>query len=496
MKVVSIDEIRRCDQEAIELDNIPSIVLMEHAGYALYHKIISLYPHNRFYIICGCGNNGGDGFVLARMLLDHHYSLKIYAHDITKLKGDALIAYNCLKRYDVEISDELNIQDEVIVDCLFGSGLQRAISGKYGEVIDLINSCDNEVVSVDLPSGLNGDTGLILAKAIKANHTLTLAAYKYGLLLNEGRTYSGEVHCLDIMLPKHVLADKGMQLIDDEIACLDLATRKMHSHKGSNGKVLLVGGSKSMSGALIMSARACLRGGAGLTTCFVPECIFEIVASSNPEMMCIKASSDEQGFVDEAIDELKAIMHNYDWICIGNGLGRSQVNAELLKVLLESKLNLVIDGDALFLLKDYVDLLNREAKTVLLPHLKEFSYFSGYDFEMIKTNPINLAKCWHENYPHTCLVLKDSITTILVNDEGYILNKPTSALAKGGSGDVLSGLITSLLAQGEHYQGLIAACYVHNACAHYLAKQYSEQAIIASDLIDSIKIVLKKLRKD
>lgn len=496
MKVLSIEEIRSCDEEANKLDHFPSMVLMEHAGYALYNKIINLYPQGRFYIVCGPGNNSGDGFVLGRLLLDHHYSLRIYCHDLAKLTGDALKAKQMLERYNVEISDEFKVNDEIIVDCLFGSGLNRMIDGKYLTLINEINKLNNEVVSVDIPSGLNGNSGMALPCCIKANHTLTLAAYKYGLLLNEGRNCCGKIHCLDIMLPNHVLANKGMTLIDETIASLDLVANDNHSHKGSNGKVLLVGGNKSMSGALIMSASACLRGGVGLTTCFVPSCIFDIVASSHVEMMCIKASSDDYGFNEQAIDELRLIMNDYDYICIGNGLGRTKVNAQLLKLLLESNNNLVIDGDALYLLQEFTYLLKRKAKTILLPHLKEFSYFSGYNLDDIKANPFALAQKWYQNYPNTCLVLKDSITTIMVNNQGYILNKPTRALAKGGSGDVLSGLITSLVALQGDYQGVIAGCYLHNACAHYVSQNYSAQSIVASDIIDSIKVVLKQLRKE
>ncbi len=497
MKVVNAQIMRAMDEKAINDYGIHSIVLMEHAANALFSEMIKIIDKDqKIYIVCGQGNNGGDGFALARMLFNHDYQVRVYCKDVHHLSKDANYEFECLKHTDVCISNEFELKDDdVIVDALFGTGLTRNIEGIYEQIIQKINESHCKVISIDIASGLDATTGEIKNIAVKADLTFSFVAYKLGNVINEGKQYSGEVKILDIHMPKAIVDDsEGYILVDYEIAKKAFPKRIMNSHKGTYGKVLIVGGSSDMHGALYLCANACLQSGVGLCTLFIPNVLYEIVASDLKECMCIKANSKNGYFDEEAYQQLKAIVNDYEIIVVGNGMGRNEVTKQMIACILESKAKVIIDGDGIYELSKQVSLLNRQEEVIITPHMKEMSYLTQYPLKDILNNREVIGNDFVKTYPNVTLVLKDQITTIHQNKQQYLFQDGHHALAKGGSGDVLCGMIAGLYAQSKNsLNACIAAVYVHGLIAKKLAQQYSAYSILGRDLISQLKTMYKEM---
>ena len=508
MKAVSIADMRKMDQEAIEQYSIPSIVLMEHASLALSKYIEARKSkQTKILIVCGSGNNGGDGYALARLLKQHDYPFVEVAScaDQQALSKDAYIQYQTVKAYHIKeykIFDDARFQDalkscDLVVDAIFGTGLCRDINGPLKDVIEWINQSDKEVISIDIASGIHGDSGKVMGCAVKATTTLTFECMKLGQLLYPGNAYHGNIEILTIDLPKELVASKkGVTIIDDIYMKEHLPKRKQYSHKGCFGKALMIGGSKRMHGALCMAAKACLKSGVGTLTLFVPECIGDVVAEKLDETMIIRAKNDEEGFfAPEAIVELKKHLSEFEYVVIGNGMGRTQACKELVQCVLASDRPCIVDGDALFLIGQCPVYLKRPYPTILTPHIKEMSYLSGYSIPSILEDPIAILNEFLNNYPEITLCLKDAYTWIANRKEMLINMAKNSALAKGGSGDVLCGMIAGLY--GQCKQPLIAcSCgvYAHARCADDLVTQYDENSILPTMLIDHLQTIYRNYR--
>lgn len=509
MHIVNTQDIRDMDYEAIHEYGIPGILLMEHAAAAVASYMKEHIPmYHKILIICGPGNNGGDGFALAWLLAQAGYNhITIHCSvPYDRMSHDEAVYARICESYPIPIVDTQDMgilqslleEQDCIVDALFGTGLSRNITGFYDALILAVNLTPCKVISIDIPSGIHGDSGEIMNCAIQADVTVTFECLKKGQLLYPASSYCGELIVKSIGMPKQILShfDDRIQVLDDALVHSFLPKRQAHSNKGTYGKVLMIGGSSAMHGALTLSARAALKSGTGTLTLFVPAAIRELLSMKLEESMMISAP-DHDGYFDEtAVDVLKQHIDSYDMIVIGNGMGRHPAGEALVKTVLESDKPCLLDGDALFELGKHQELLNRRALTLLTPHPKEMSYISHKSVADIVADPYQFSREFVQTYPNTVLVLKDQYTIISDDKQQFVNIRGNHALAKGGSGDVLCGIMCGLFAQGK--DALAAACsavYVHAICAEVLYEHEAAYSIQPSDLIQTLSSVYQKLNK-
>ena len=398
--------------------------------------------------------------------------------------------YSCTSIEDIKgILD----QADVIVDALFGTGLSRNIEGFYADLIQYVNTLDALVFSVDIASGIHGDTGHVMGCAIQADHTISFECYKMGQLLFPGSSYCGECHIATIAMPKDIVeSSEGIIVIDDEVMKACIPQRSSHSHKGSYGKALMIGGSMQMHGAITLAARAALASGIGTLTLAIPEGIHNILAGKIEECMLL-AQPMQHGFIAlEAVANLKKCIQQYDLLIIGNGLGREEGGKALVDMVLESDIACILDGDALYLAGKH-PLLRTRKNIIVTPHIKEMSYLSGVSIEEIKRDPQQVLKSYIAEHPDVCVILKDEHTLIQYQDTCYMNLAGNHALAKGGSGDVLCGILAGFYGQSKHaLHSAISAVYTHALTAEQLVRYYSAHSILPSHLIDEIATILMR----
>lgn len=498
MKLVNGKQMKSIDERAIHDCQIPSLKLMENAGIRMYQEFIQLCTKDqKIIVVCGSGNNGGDGFVLARLLAGSGYHVAVnFVGAKHSVSDDCKVNFDVYQSLHYPFTKEFDA--DVIVDAIFGTGLSRSVEGNDLAVIAAVNASSAMVISIDIPSGIHATSGHCLGAAIQADYTFTLQVGKIGLYLYPGRSYSGKVIRLDIGIPQVCIdaIPSNINLIDKyEMGSL-LPKREIHSNKGTYGKVLCVGGSEEMSGAISLAALSALRSGCGLVTCAVPNCIREVVACNVLESMHIPLF-DEDGHISFAgVSQLAQRLSPFTCILIGCGIGRSEAIQELLSMLLESDKPLIIDADALYALKPLLvkkDYRGRK-NIILTPHLKEFAYLVDKDIQDVIAYPIEAAMSFSETYPHMTLVLKSETTILVENGEIYLNVYGNNGLAKGGSGDVLAGMITGLYAQSEKtWDAARLGVFLHARAADMLLSQQTVYSIIPSDLFKKVDDVIKSL---
>lgn len=496
------------DKQAIEEYNIPGILLMEHAAYHVFSEL-QKEEGKKILIVCGPGNNGGDGLAIARQLkLWSKCQVKILmAAKIEKLTRDGEIYYqmcNALQIDQIHLkTDNLEevmyqIEDaDVVVDALFGVGISRPITGVYYELIERINQSSGKVISVDLPSGIDGRTGKVQGIAVKADVTITFTMPKLGLYLYPGLCYRGELKVVDIGIPKSLIEETKVHTysIDKEEMPVLLPSRPVRSHKGTFGKVLTIGGKLGMAGAITLTSKAAYQVGCGTVTAMVPNSIIEVIQYKLTEVMAIGASDKEGHFSKNAVFQLKELLQQYDVVAIGPGMGREKEHLHMIIEVLSSDKPCVIDADALYFVPQVLDLLKvRKAPTILTPHPGEMAKLVGKDIQEILENPIECALDFATKY-QVCLVLKLERTIIAdANGQIYLNEYGNSGLAKGGSGDTLTGIIIGLLAQ--HMNALDAAklgVYLQTRAADLASKVISEYSLLATHVIDFISQAILEL---
>lgn len=509
MKIVTTQVMCDMDYEAIHEYGIPGIILMEHAAMSIFEYMSEhIKKEKRILILCGPGNNGGDGFALARLLVQGAYENVTLLCTVPyhKMSHDEAIYARIAQSYhipiiqseDMEIIQPLLEQQDCIVDALFGTGLTRKIEGFYDELILRVNRLRTCVICVDIPSGIHGDSGQIMNCAIQGDVTITFECMKTGQLLHPGNTYCGELIVKPIGIPKEISMKipEYIQVLTNDIIKDFLPRRSSHSHKGSYGKVLMVGGSSSMHGAITLSAKAALHSGLGTLTLMIPESIRAIISKKMEECMILSIPDEEGFFHKDAAHILKEQMENYDVVVLGNGMGRNEATKSMVKVVLESNKPCIMDADALYEIGNYKDILkHRNALTILTPHPKEMSYLSGKSVKEILKNPMQFAREYTCEYPSVVLVLKDQHTIICDKKHMYMNMIGNHSLAKGGSGDVLCGILCGLFAQSK--DALASSCsavYVHAFTADELIKEKDAYSILPSDLIEKLSDVYGKLK--
>jgi len=492
MQIFATEQIRAWDEYTIRHEPIASVDLMERAATACYDWLLqNNYKGKAFSIFCGKGNNGGDGLVIARLLAQTNHAVTVNILEFGH-KGTEDFQINLARLHDTNasirfVSSEETVHPipagEVVIDALLGSGINRPADGLTAHLIQHINNNNNEVIAIDIPSGLFVDHSGRGNMVIKARYTLSFQCFKPAFLMPENAASIGEVHLLNIgLLPGFLsIQDSPFQLVDQQMAQQLLQPRKPFSHKGDYGHAAIIAGSYGMMGAAVLCARACLRSGVGKLTCHIPAVGYHIMQTSVPEAMCKTGSPDENANTGHTTQDLD----KYDTIGIGPGLGSNASNISLLySVFEQNRRPMVIDADGLNAIAREKALLNKiPLGSILTPHPKEFERLFGKtanDYDRIQ---LALQTATDNNL---YIVLKGRYTFIASPDgKGYFNSTGNPGMASGGTGDVLTGIITGLLAQ--KYSPLHAAIlgvFLHGRAGDLAAADASQPSLIASDLVD------------
>jgi len=490
MKIFSAAQIRACDAYTIHAANISSADLMERAAARCVDWITAHFSRETiFVVLCGSGNNGGDGLAITRMLYHLGYSAKAFLIRFTaELSDDCRINYERLHNTDNNLVNILQPEtfitdipaNIVVIDAILGTGLNRPATGWVASFIEQINELPNRKIAIDIPSGLPADS--IPAKGaaiVKVADTLSFQFYKRSFFHAEVGALAGNIHILDIDLSETFIEGTPTQYYTiDHAAIKDIyKPRTAFSHKGTYGNVLMVGGSYGKMGAITMSSNAALHAGAGLVTTLMPECGYNILQTAVPEVMCLTSGAK---YIEEIGDWEK-----YKAIGIGPGLGTEQVTAQAFAAFIdECKTPIVVDADALNLLAKQNELLGKlPPESILTPHPKEFSRLFGDSIDSMMQ--LEHARTQAMRY-NIFIVLKGHYTAI-VTPEGDCWYNLTGnpGMATGGAGDVLTGIITGLLAQGySSHNAAILGVYLHGLSGDLAAAEQSQEALVAGDIIN------------
>lgn len=499
MKIFTAEQIRNWDQFTISREPVSSVQLMERAALAVANWISAhCKNYKKMAVFCGSGNNGGDGLAVARMLYLKGFDADVFVDDPKgKFSDDALVNLKRLRDISgisVRKFSEMEYynfdEKTVIVDALFGTGLSRPLSGDLRELVDRLNSKDNIKISIDIPSGLSPDRWFGNDEAVlKADYTLSFQCWKRSFLHPETGKYTGKTVILDIDLNKEYSeATETECFVADDIMVEGIfKPRSDFSHKGNYGRAVIAGGSYGKIGAAVLATRSALKTGAGLTFTIAPACGYEILQTTCPEAMFIKGGD---GFIMD-------FENNKDFTYgIGPGLGtHPDTGKSLLKFLKEYRRPLVLDADALNIIsKDENNLKLIPERSIITPHPKEFERLFGSTENSFKRLELAREKAKALN---VYIILKDHHTQIVTPEKRVFYNITGNAgLAKGGSGDVLTGILTSLLAQGYSEEDTcILGVWLHGKAADSASEKYSKESMLPTDLIDELGSVFEELNR-
>lgn len=489
MNIYSADQVKAWDAYTIQHEPITSIDLMERAAQKCVDWLLAnTSQHISFKIFCGKGNNGGDGLAIARLLFQKNRAVEIFILEFGK-KGSDDFQANLERLHELPVNIHfiqtaahfpiLTLQD-VVIDALYGSGLNKPLDGLSSTLVQYLNASGNKIVSVDLPSGMFLDQSSKGNSIIKASDTLTFQAYKKAFLVAENADFTGIIHILDIGLHSGYLKEvsSSWQLVDRDTIKKKFRPRKRFAHKGNYGHALLIGGSYGKMGAIVLTASACLRSGAGLTTAFIPRCGYTVMQTSLPEAMTLTDNDESM------ITEIPGELDKYSVIGLGPGMGTNKQTREAIGKLLKAfSKPMVIDADglnSLALQPEYIPALT--PGSIITPHPKEFDRLFGNsenDFDRI-----SLAEKKAKELK-IIIVLKGHHSLIAVPDGScYFNNTGNSGMAKGGSGDVLTGIITAFCAKGyDPPDAAILGVYLHGLAGDLAANALSKEAMLARDII-------------
>jgi NAD(P)H-hydrate epimerase len=514
MKLVTAKQMQSLDRAAIDGHGIPSLTLMERAGTGVANAAHEIAAKKRgaAVVVCGRGNNGGDGLVAARLLIER--GLDVFVFLMARpadLSADAKANWERLVPLTTHLHEILSFDDlmphhptiagaSVIVDALFGTGLMREITAPVRQIIEYLNSVKRPIVAVDIPSGLSADKGAPLGISIKANVTVTFGLPKLGLYIGEGSEYAGRVSVCDIGIPSEEVEKLGTKyhLTDESMVKSLFAPRVNESHKGSFGHVGVIAGSGGKLGAGYLASMAALRSGSGLVTYFLPETAFEKFDARYPEIMC--EPIPDKGRAHFHPDGAKALVSKADKISViamGPAMGTHDETREFEHALIGSlDKPMVIDADGLNNL-DLGQIKRRRNPIVLTPHPKEFSRMIGSSTDKVQKDRFNLA-IEFASQNNVCLVLK-GYHTVIATPDGRAFVNPTGgpAMASAGMGDALTGLIAGLIAQGiSADMSAVAGTFLHGFAGDIAKDEIGDRGVVASDVIKRIPKALKKVMRE
>lgn len=493
MKVFTSDKIRQIDAYTIEHEPIASIDLMERAACRLFEWIVKNYTkEKRFIVFAGPGNNGGDGVAIARMLALEGFDVDLYVLSASEYSDDLRIniqrinSQGIVSPVFIDGNSQLpEIQcNNIVIDALFGSGLTRPLSGVAASLVEQINASNAQVIAIDIPSGLFGEQNPYpnSSAIVRASYTLTLQFPKVCFFLPENEQFLGDWHVVDINLHKQILEEleTPYRFVDAEFARSLIKKRSKFSHKGTFGHALVVAGSYGMMGAAVLTTKACLRAGVGLVTSHIPKIGYQILQCSVPEAI---ADIDQNDFFFTGIDEF----NKFSAVALGPGMGQHSQTVKAIRELIPRiKSPLIIDADGLNILASNPNFLSILPKgTILTPHIGEFNRLFG---RQNNSNERMLIATQMASLYGIVIIIKGAHSQVICPNGTVLFNSSGNpGMATGGSGDVLTGIIVSLLAQCySSTDASVLGVYIHGLAGDLALQQSSEHSLIASDIIEHI----------
>ncbi len=514
MKLVTSQQMRALDRAATQHHGIPSLMLMERAGAAVAATALEMAGRRKgvIAIFCGRGNNGGDGLVAARLLIEQGREVAVFlCARPQELSPDARANWERCAPLTTHIFEVTSFADltphhpvlagaALIVDALVGTGLARAVDGLLAEVIVYLNALKRRALAVDIPSGLSADTGTVMGVAVRADRTITFGLPKLGLYGGDAATYAGGVSVIDIGIPREAIDDvrTPYHLIDDEMVRALFAARSPASHKGTHGHVAVVAGSGGKLGAGYLTAMAALRAGAGLVTYYLPAAAFEKFDARYPEIMCEAVPDKGRGhFHPEGVAALTNSLVGKNVMALGPALGTHDDTRQFERELLVAPhMPIVIDADGLNNL-DPDTLHYRQIPMVLTPHPGEFARLTGVPVERQQRERLRLARELALR-THAHVVLKGHHTIVATREgDTYINPTGSAAMASAGMGDALTGVIAGFIAQGiAPDKAAIAGVYIHGMAGDMAATEIGDRGVIATDVIKRVPQALQMIVRE
>ncbi|MCE3076069.1 NAD(P)H-hydrate dehydratase [Chryseobacterium gwangjuense] len=499
MKIFTAEKIRKCDEFTIANEPVSSIQLMERAAQSCAHWISeNCKVHKNFTIFCGNGNNGGDGFAIARLLYLKGFDVDVFVKDLKgNFSQDAAVNYKKLKDFSgISIKEFKDFQKEklseqtVCIDAIFGTGFSRKIEGEELKIINELNSLNNIKISIDIPSGLSADQNIEEGSMVfQADYTLSFQFWKKSFLYSETGKYTGKIVILNIGLHSQYIEETTTNnfIIDEGLIEKIFKPRNEYSHKGTFGKVVIIGGSYGRMGAAVLSVKAALKSGAGLVFALSPKCGYDILQISCPEAMFLEGGETEieNIHVDENIT-----------LGVGPGLGtHEKTENSFLNFLKNYSDPLVLDADALNIISKNPSHLHLIPKnSIITPHPKEFERLFGKTKDSFERTDLAVQKASELS---VYIALKDHHTQVVCPNGKVFYNIiGNSGLAKGGSGDILTGILTSLLAQGYSAENAaVLGVWLHGKSADFAAEKYSKESMQPTDVVKELESTFLYINK-
>lgn len=510
MLIYTCEQMRVIEENA-DVNGLSYIQMMENAGKGCADKIHSIVNSmggvpRSVSILCGAGKNGGDGYVIARNLCDRGYSVRIVLVDGYPAAYESKMMYSYLEDKPVLVSD-LNknydscvsacMSSSAIVDCVFGIGFHGTLSELISKFFTDIHASRAKKIAVDIPSGLEGNSGNISDVFFKADHTLAITCYKPVHILKPASEYCGIVSLIDIGIGKEnyaaVSSDVMYSAEQSEIARF-FKPRRPESHKGDYGRLLSICGSCNMQGAAVMAANAAVNSGVGIVTCAIPDMAYPAVAAKVTEPLIAPIRSTADGFLSSANEEqLLSLAEKSDAVLLGCGLGFNEETVKIVgSILLNVKKPIILDADGINAVSANINILKEtSAPLILTPHPGEMSRLTGLSVDEIQNNRVNVAKNFAKEY--NCILVLKGANTVVAGPTGnvYINRTGNAGMATGGSGDVLAGIISSFVCQSMSLQSAtIAGVYVHGLCGDAVRKKCSMHGVTPTRMIDELAEVL------
>ena len=482
MKVLTRTLIEESEKNAVDNGAFSFRELMKIAGSKAAEIILSALPcrDKKITVICGNGNNGGDGFVVANILKSHGANVKVMTPLGAPLTENAKFYYDKLE--PSVFCENLPLDSDIVIDALFGIGLSRPLGAELCELLEKVNALECKRIAIDIPSGVECDSGKVLGTAFQADITVTFIALKPCFVLPDGSDFCGEVTVADIGVAP-------VKSAYDTIKAPVFKKRRHNSHKGNFGTALIIAGSYGMAGAAILASKAALRSGLGIAKCVVCDGIYQGFTAALPEAVCIPVPMTDCGSISPDAVDITALTKKCTALLFGPGISKCRYTEEILfGIIKNNTLPAVIDADGINLLSDNIELLCEcKAPVILTPHPAEMARLCAASVEEVETNRIEIARNFAKKY--NCILVLKGANTIVASPEGEISFNLTGnpGMSTGGSGDVLAGIIVSLLAQG--FSPIDAAKYgvfLHGKAGDEAAAKHGERGMLPSDIIEEL----------
>lgn len=500
MKVILAHDVKKIDKDLVR-QGVPSLILMENAAFSITNTVLNVYRGGNVFFLCGAGGNGGDGFAAARQLAARGVLVSCaLIGDEDKVNTDTktnMLYFEkkstLLKVKTKEDLNKLNInKEDIVVDALFGISLSREVNGIFREAIELINKSGAYVISIDMPSGVAADTGQVLGCAVKANETITFVYPKPGQLLYPGREMTGKLTVANIGAPADISSDTEVFFSDGDE--LKLPKRNKDTNKGDYGYLAILGGCRGYTGAAVYTAKAATATGAGVSCIGTLSEVQGIYAKLLPGAVTKEISGENGRYSNISIGDIEELFKGKAVAAIGPGMGYDKENIPLIQKILSLPIKKVLDADAINILSNNPKMLKEaHGEIVLTPHPKEFSRLTGLSVEDILKNPLYLAKKFANDYGVT-LLLKGATTIVADSEKASIILAGTPGMAKGGSGDVLTGVIAGLMSQGfGTYESTVLGAHICGKAGEAASYKKGEYSMTPKDTIDNIPKVIKNM---